>query len=130
MERETGPSELPHGEGVHQNLHVHMVRPSTDEGEEFLHRYQREAQLAVAADFDKRQQACAHSLSSTVSEVDGNFSGTSFQAGANSVAPRLHDPPLRLWRSARHECGHRSKLIAQSLRSRVARRLLFVGLQI
>ena len=52
-----------HGEGVHQNLHVHMVRPSTDEGEEFLHRYQREAQLAVAADFDKRRQACAHSLS-------------------------------------------------------------------
>jgi len=51
------------GEGVHQNLHVHMVRPSANEGEEFLQRCQREAQLAVAADFDKRRQACAHSLS-------------------------------------------------------------------
>ena len=73
------------GEGVHQNLNVHMVRPSADEGEEFLQRCQREAQLAVAADFDKRRQACAHSLSSTVSEVDGNLSGTSFHARANSV---------------------------------------------
>ena len=78
------------GEGVHQNLHVHMIRPSADEGEEFLQRCQREAQLSVAADFDKRRQACAHSLSSTVSEVDGNFSDTTFQAGINSVAPRPH----------------------------------------
>jgi len=43
------------GEGVHQNLHVHMIRPSADEGEEFLQQCQREAQLAVAADFDKRR---------------------------------------------------------------------------
>jgi len=69
---------------------MHLFRPSADEGEEFLQRCQREAHLAVAADFDKRRQACADALSSTVSEVDGNFSGTSFQVGANSVAPLPH----------------------------------------
>jgi len=32
-----------------------MIKPSADEGEEFLQRCQREAQVAVAADFDKRR---------------------------------------------------------------------------
>jgi len=35
------------GEGAHQNLYVHLVRPSANEDKEFLQRCQREAQLAV-----------------------------------------------------------------------------------